>query len=73
MSIWRHGVVCYNMCMDYSRFQNVYANLPEKLRNGIVVVVNDKPYTWNAVYVELLNNTKLGKDMYEKLIEMEII
>lgn len=59
--------------MDYSRFQKVYANLPEKLRNGIVVVMNDKPYTWNAVYIELINNTKLGEEMYKKLIEMEII
>ena len=59
--------------MDFSRFQKVYANLPEKLRDGIVVVVNDKPYTWNAVYIELFNNTELGKKMYEKLIEMEII
>jgi len=59
--------------MDYSRFQNIYANLPEKLRNGIVVVIDDKPYTWNAVYIELINATKLGKEMYNKLIKMEII
>ena len=58
---------------DYSRFQKVYAKLPEKMRRGIVVVVDEKPYTWNAVYVELINNTELGKIMYEKLIKMEII
>ena len=58
---------------DFSRFQRIYANLPEKLRAGIVVVIDDKPYTWNAVYVELDNNTKLGNLMYKKLIEMEII
>ncbi|MDO4967202.1 MAG: hypothetical protein Q4E70_00320 [Candidatus Saccharibacteria bacterium] len=59
--------------MDYSRFQKIYANLPEKLRNGIVVVIDDKPYTWNTVYIELVNNTELGRKMYEKLINMEII
>ena len=58
---------------DYSRFQSVYANLPEKIRGGIVVVVDGKPYTWNAVYVELVGNTRLGREMYKKLIEMEII
>lgn len=58
---------------DFSRFQRVYANLPEKIRSGIVVVVDDKPYTWNAVYIELINGTTLGKQMYNKLIEMEII
>ena len=65
----------YNNCKmnDFSRFQKIYANLPEKLRGGIVVVINDKPYTWNAVYLELINNTSLGKQMYAKLTEMEII
>ncbi len=58
---------------DYSRFQKIYANLPEKLRGGIVVVVDDKPYTWNAVYIELVNGTSLGKKMYNKLTDMEII
>ena len=58
---------------DYSRFQKVYANLPEKLRRGIVVVVDDKPYTWNAVYIELVNQTGLGEEMYKKLVKMEMI
>ena len=58
---------------DFSRFQRIYANLPEKIREGIVVVMDDRPYTWNAVYVELVNDTALGKKMYDKLIEMEII
>ena len=58
---------------DFSRFQKIYANLPEKIREGIVVVINDKPYSWNAVYIELINDTSLGKEMYSKLIDMEII
>ena len=58
---------------DYSRFQTIYANVPEKLRNGIVVVVDDKPFTWNAVYIEIVNNSKLGQIIYKKLIDMEII
>lgn len=67
--------LCYNQITmnDFSRFQKVYANLPDKIRDGIVVVINNKPYTWNAVYIELINNTSLGKEMYKKLISMEII
>jgi len=38
----------YNTSMDYSRFQTVYANVPEKLRNEIVAIVDEKPYSWNA-------------------------
>lgn len=58
---------------DYSKFQKVYSNLPEKIRNGIVVVVDGKPYTWNASYLEIINDTKLGREIYKKLIDMEII
>ena len=58
---------------DYSRFLNIYANLPEKLRNGIIAVVDEKPYSWNSSYVEIIANTELGKKIYNQLVEMEII
>ena len=58
---------------DYSRFLNIYANSPDKLRNGIVAVVDEKPYSWNSSYVEIAANTELGRRIYNQLIEMEII
>lgn len=59
--------------MDYSRFQAVYANIPEKIRNEVVAVIDDKPYSWNAAYVEISDDTALGRKIYQKLIDMEII
>ena len=59
--------------MDYSKFQAVYANIPEKLRKDIVAVVDGKPYTWDAAYFEIKSQTKLGKIIYDKLLKMEII
>ena len=59
--------------MDFSRFQKVYANIPEKLRNEIIAVIDEKPYSWNATYLEVVNETMLGKRILEKLIEMDII
>lgn len=59
--------------MDISDFLQVYANLPQKLRDQIIVVIDDKPMTWNAVYIELQNETELGVRTYEKLKEMEVI
>lgn len=50
---------------DYSRFYKIYTNLPEKLRDGIIVVINKKPYTWNSAYVEMQNETHLGQAIYE--------
>ena len=58
---------------DYSRFLRVYANLPERIRNSIVVVIDEKPYTWNVAYLEIVNDSKLGREIYKKLMKMEII
>ena len=58
---------------DYSRFQRVYANLPKKVRQGIIAVIDGEPYTWESAYIEIINNTELGKRIYDKLIAMEII
>jgi hypothetical protein len=60
--------------MDISRFLNVYANLPVGLRSEIVVLTEDDiPMTWNAAYVEIVNNTQLGIKIYQKLEEMGVI
>ena len=59
---------------DISTFKKVFANLPEKIRNeDIIIVVDKKPYTWNAVFLELNNSTKLGIKMLKKLKELKII
>lgn len=59
--------------MDYSRFFKVFDNIPDKIRKEVVVVVDDKPYSWNAVFLEISGETSLGEIMYKKLVEMEII
>ena len=56
------------------RFFNVYANLPVGLRDQVVIVVSEVgPMSWNAAYVEVSNDTKLGNTIVEKLIELKII
>lgn len=59
--------------MDPSRFFRVYSNLPLKLREQIVLVIDDKPITWNVAYIEIKNNTRLGQTILEKLGELEAI
>ena len=59
---------------DISLFKKVFANLPEKIRNeDIIFVMNKKPYTWNAVFLEINNSTALGVKMLKKLKELKII
>ncbi|MDP2860668.1 MAG: hypothetical protein Q8N98_03040 [bacterium] len=56
------------------RFLKTYVNLPIGLRGDIVYVLPEKgPITWNAVYLEVSNNTELGKTILEKLDELKII
>ena len=59
---------------NVSNFKKIFANLPEKIRNeDIILVVDKKPYTWNAVYLEVQNDTNLGKEMLKKLKELNIL
>jgi hypothetical protein len=59
---------------EISAFKKVFANLPEKIRNeDIILVVDKKPYTWNAVFFEISNSTSLGTKMFKKLKDLEII
>ncbi|PIN91113.1 hypothetical protein COU57_01880 [Candidatus Pacearchaeota archaeon CG10_big_fil_rev_8_21_14_0_10_32_14] len=56
------------------KFVKIYSNLPDKIRKqDIIVVIEQRPYTWNAVYFEINNNTVLGKKILKKLKEMDII
>lgn len=57
-----------------TRFLEIYSNLPIKLRDEIVLVLSDKgPISWNVAYVEVKNDTKLGKEILTKLEELKII
>ncbi len=59
---------------DISRFKKIFANLPEKIRNeDIIFVLNKKPYTWNAVFLEVDQDTNLGRIMLKKLKDLKII
>jgi hypothetical protein len=60
--------------MDISKFLKVYANLPISLRNEIILVLPEKgPLTWNAAYIEIENNTEIGKVVLQKLSDLKII
>jgi len=59
---------------DMLKFKKIFANLPEKIRNeDIILVMDKKPYTWNAVYLEVINKTPFSDKMLKKLKELQII
>lgn len=60
------------------KFLKVYSNLPINLREEIILVLgvlaNEKvPITWNVAYLEIKNDTDLGKEILNKLEELKFI
>ncbi len=56
-----------------AKFLRVFANIPEDLRNDIIALVDDKTYTWNTAYLEIKDDTSLGKKLLKTLEENDII
>lgn len=56
-----------------STFLKAYANLPLALRQEIVAVLDGEPMTWNAIKLEVENNTKKGVDALKILEELGIL
>lgn len=57
-----------------AKFIRIFANIPEKIRGeDIIVVIDNRPYTWNAAAIEIKNDSELGKKIIKKLEQMEII
>ena len=56
-----------------AKFLKAYADIPESLRNQIIVVLDGKTYTWNSVYFEAKENTKLSEKLLNTLEEIGII
>jgi len=48
----------------------VYSNLPLKVRDEIILVINDKPITWNVAYNEIKHSTKIGEMIINKFVKM---
>lgn len=56
-----------------AKFQQIYANLPLNQRSEIVVVVDDEPFTWNSAKIEVENDTEKGKQILDKLVELQLV
>jgi len=60
--------------MTKESFFDIYANMPLNLRREIILVLEEKgPISWDVAYIEINNNTKLGKLILKKLEEMGVI
>jgi len=55
------------------RFLRAYANLPLNTRKEIVLVLEERPITWDVAYLEVKNNTLQSEKILEKLEELKLI
>ena len=61
------------MPVTKERFVEIYSNLPLGVRREIILVIENKPITWNAAYVEVSEDTTLGKEILKKIENLGII
>ncbi|MFH1511219.1 MAG: hypothetical protein ABIF10_05990 [Candidatus Woesearchaeota archaeon] len=55
------------------KFLQAYSNLPLGMRKEIIVVIDKEPFTWNAVYIEVYNDTTKSDILLSKLVELKIL
>jgi hypothetical protein len=55
------------------KFLQVYSNLPIDVRREIILIIDEKPITWDVAFQEIDRETELGKRILKKAIEMELI
>ena len=48
-------------------FLKAYASVPEKLRDDIIAIIDEKTYSWNSAYVEINGKTELGDKILRNL------
>jgi len=55
------------------KFLKVYYNLPLKIREEVILDLDDKPISWNVAYIEVKNRTEISELILQKLAELKII
>lgn len=55
------------------QFLKIYANLPIGVRQEIVLVLDNRPISWDAAYIEVAADTPLSKIILEKLERLKFI
>lgn len=58
---------------DKSDFFRVYANLPIDMRKEIILVIDKQPITWEVAFDEIQHETTLGKKIFKRIVELELI
>lgn len=61
------------MPITNEQFLKAYADLPLGVRKQIIMVIDDKPITWNVAYSEVSGNTERSKQILTNLEKLRIL
>ena len=50
-----------------ARFLKAYANLPEPEMEQVIIIIDEKPISWNKANKEVSEKTPLGDKIVEKM------
>jgi len=56
-----------------AKFSKAYANLPEPEMGQVVIIIDDKPISWNKANNEVSAKTALGDNILKKMELLEIL
>ncbi len=56
-----------------ARFIKAYSQVPDELKNQIIVTINGKPYTWNSSFFEIKTKGRLYRQILNTLSAIGII
>ncbi|MBI4981350.1 hypothetical protein HZC30_07405 [Candidatus Woesearchaeota archaeon] len=56
-----------------AKFTRVFANVPEPLREEIIAVIDNNPFSWYAAYGEIEHNTKNSEKILLQLQKIGVL
>lgn len=56
-----------------ANFLKLFANVPVPLRDEIIVLIDNRPLTWNSAYGEIVNDTQRAEAILEGLKKVGVL
>ena len=56
-----------------AKFLKVYANVPMPLREEIIAVVDNEPFTWASARAEIMHDTEKAKKLIIQIRDIGVI
>lgn len=56
-----------------AKFIRIYSGVPHKLREEIIVLVGERPFNWNAAFLEINGNTKTGNGILKNIAALGLL